>query len=156
MEIFITIHIYKGFILLLLTAIATCNPRLDMKNWQKLSVISFFILVLLMGLGGLAIGVYRHPTSISIFQVVTTVGMVFASIGLLALMGKIGKDKKSQQSFYMNGLGGSLIATTSASLFFLALQFIPDIYQANTVWFAIAFIAVPVILGRRYIHTFDY
>ncbi len=105
-----------------------------------------------MGVSGIVIGVYRHPYSPSIFQVVTLVGIVFATIGLLADMGKLdGFRGKSNQYWYINGLGGGLIATVSASLFFLALTYARDFYKTNIIVLAILFIGLPVLVGREFI-----
>lgn len=142
----------SGYILLVLGVFAAFAPTLEQSLARLWLTRSFFVLVWLMGLEGIIVGFYRHPTSASVFQVVTCVGLVFATIGLLALAGKMdGWRGQSRDFWYINGLGGSLIATYSASLFFIALQFFPDFYHSNIVWLTVVFIAVPVLLGQWFI-----
>jgi uncharacterized membrane protein YccC len=150
---FISWHVFSGFLLLILASLAGRKPTIELSRIQRIIVYLFFIGVWVLGAGGIAIGIYRHPTSISVFQVVTCIGLVFSTIGVLALVGRPAKFKS--QTWFINGLGGSLIATVSASLFFMALQFFPDFYKDNIVWFTILFIGVPVMLGREYIKRFS-
>ncbi|MGH7196360.1 MAG: hypothetical protein ACREGJ_01170 [Candidatus Saccharimonadales bacterium] len=152
MEQFINSHVIMGFLLIVLAVLAAWFPKKGRTPLQSAIVRLFFAALWLVGLGGLVIGVYRHPTSISVFQVVTVVALAFATIGLLADMGKLdGFRGKSGTFWYINGLGGSLISVASASLFFLSLTYIAEFYQANIIWLTVVYIAVPVFVGREFI-----
>lgn len=124
MDLFIDLHIWLGYLLILMSVGAVHTPTLELSKQRLWFMRLFFVIVWIMGLEGLIIGFYRHPTSISVFQMVTVVGLIFASIGLLTLGGKMdGFKGKSRHYWYINGLGGCLISVTSASCFFSALQF---------------------------------
>ncbi len=152
MESFISLHTAIGFVLLLFGIMAAVFPKEKRSFWQSVIVRTFFSTLLFVGISGIVIGIYRHPTYPSVFQMVTFVGLIFAIIGTLAERGILkGFRGKSNLFWYINGLGGSLIATVSASLFFLALTYFKDFYQANIIWFTIAFIAIPVLIGREFI-----
>lgn len=153
MQEFISWHIFSGFGLLVLAALAAAKPTIELSPVRRIVAYLFFAGVWLLGVEGIVIGFYRHPASISVFQAVTCIGLVFSTIGILALAGK--PEKFKNQMWFINGLGGSLIATVSASLFFMALQFFPEFYKANIVWFVVLFIGIPVILGREYIKHFS-
>jgi len=156
MGLFIQSHIFVGYILLVLSGLAAFQVKLNMGRLRLWLVRLFFVLLWIMGLEGIVIGTYRHGLVPSVFQIVTLVGLLFATVGLLALAGKLeGFRGKSRHYWYINGLGGSLIATFSASLFFIALQFFPDFYRANIVWFTIIFIAVPFVVGQLFIARFS-
>lgn len=152
MDNFIRMHVLAGYFLLVLGVLAALTPTLRQNTIRLWTTRAFFMMLWIMGFGGLIVGVYRHPTSLSAFQLVTCIGLVFATIGLLTLSGKLdGFSGRSRHFWYINGLGGSLIATVSASLFFIALQFFPVFYKTNIIWFIIVFIAVPVLLGQYFI-----
>jgi hypothetical protein len=152
METFINAHTITGFILMFLGVVAALSPKENRSVVQSVLVKLFFIVVLVMAVSGIGIGIYRHPTSISIFQIVTLLGIIFATLGLLAEQGKLEDFRKHPNLYwYINGLGGSLIATSSASLFFLALTFAKDFYQTNIVWLAFIFITMPTYIGREFI-----
>lgn len=152
MEIFILLHIIIGFFLIIFAVLAAYLPKKKRTPLQSIIVKTFFFILLTVIISGIAIGIYRHPTSVSVFQIVTMVGFTFAVIGLLAEMGKLeGIRGKSNFFWYINGLGGSLIATTSASLFFLALTYFPEFYKENIFWLGALFIAIPVVIGREFI-----
>lgn len=152
MKTFIFWHVLIGFALLGLAFFTALFPKVNRSKIQSLIAKAFFVILLITAFSGIIIGIYRHPTYVSPFQIVTFVGIVFGVIGLLAEAGKMkGFRKQSNHFWYINGLGGSLIATSSASLFFIALTYFPDFYKANIILFGIVFIAAPVIIGREFI-----
>jgi len=149
MDTFITTHVVIAFGLLALGLAVASFPKDNFRTLALGVLYLYFAVLIITAAMGIAIGTYRHPTSISVFQLATAVAIFFAVMGAISLWRRPADLwHKPWQFWFINGLAGSLIATTVASLFFIALTYMPDFYDDNGIILGVFFFAIPISVGH--------